>query len=111
MSHHRRSPRPLERSFSALAQRLAPDTLLAEAQGAWREAVGPSISERAWPVSERAGVLTVSCESSVWAQELDLMSDAILERVNDRLARGHIVKLRCVATPAGGFASSAPKTW
>ena len=48
----------------------------------------PVIYERAKPVAERAGVLTVSCESSVWAQELDLMSDAIRERLNERLTRG-----------------------
>ena len=103
MADRRRSPRPLASSFAALAERLAPETVLAAAQSAWRDAVGASISERAWPVSERAGVLTVSCESSVWAQELDLMSDAILERVNDRLERGRITKLRCVATPPDTF--------
>ena len=79
------------------AQRLAPRTLLAEAQGVWSDAVGAVIYERAKPVAERAGVLTVSCESSVWAQELDLMSDAIRERLNERLTRGRIERLRCVA--------------
>ncbi len=111
MPHSRRSPRPLAGSLSALADRLAPDTLLGEAQSAWRAAVGPSISERAWPVSERAGTLTVSCESSVWAQELDLMSEAMLERLNGRLARGRITKLRCVATPSDGFGPAAAKSW
>jgi predicted nucleic acid-binding Zn ribbon protein len=56
-------------------------------------------------------MLTVSCESSVWAQELDLMSDAILERLNGRLERGRITKLRCVATPADGFGSPGPRAW
>jgi predicted nucleic acid-binding Zn ribbon protein len=95
----RRSPRPLAAAFEALAQELAPQTVLGETQSAWREAVGHSIAERAWPVSERGGVLTVSCESSVWAQELDLMSEPILERLNERLGQGHILRLRCVATP------------
>jgi predicted nucleic acid-binding Zn ribbon protein len=99
MAAARRGPRPLSSAFEALAQRLAPGTTLAQAQGAWREAVGPSIAERAWPVAERAGVLTISCESSVWAQELDLMGDAIRERLNERLQGGHIARLRCVATP------------
>lgn len=109
MPQHRRSPRPLTGRFGALAERLAPDTALAAAQSAWRDAVGPSISARAWPVSERAGVLTVACESSVWAQELDLMSDAILERLNGCLERGRFMKLRCVATPPDAFGTAAPK--
>jgi hypothetical protein len=39
----------------------------------------------------------VACESSVWAQELDLMGDAIVERLNDRLTLGRIARLRCMA--------------
>ena len=109
MAQHRRSPRSLASRFDALAERLAPDTVLGAAQSAWREAVGPSISSRAWPVSERAGVLTVACESSVWAQELDLMSDAILERLNGALKRGRLAKLRCVATPPDAFGPAGPK--
>jgi predicted nucleic acid-binding Zn ribbon protein len=84
-------------ALEKLAQRLAPETVLAEAQRAWPEAVGAGIAERAKPVAERAGVLTLSCESSVWAQELDLMSEAILERLNRALTSGQIARLRCVA--------------
>ena len=101
MSPTRHRPRPLSSALDTLAARLAPASVLGEVQSAWREAVGPSISAMAWPVAERGGVLTVSCESSVWAQELDLMSDAIRERLNDRLASGEIRRLRCVATPPG----------
>lgn len=82
-----------------LAQRLAPESVLADAQRAWPDAVGAAIAERARPVSQRAGVLTVVCESSVWAQELDLMGEAILERLNQRLKGGQITRLRCVAGP------------
>lgn len=89
----------LSGTLEVLAQRLAPETMLADAQRAWPEAVGAAVAERAKPVSERAGVLTVACESSVWAQELDLMGEAILERLNERLDRGHITRLRCVAGP------------
>jgi predicted nucleic acid-binding Zn ribbon protein len=92
-----RSPRPLTGSLETLAKQLTPDTLLAETQRAWPDVVGPAIAQRAKPVAERAGVLTISCESSVWAQELDLMSEAILERLNQDLRRGQIARLRCVA--------------
>jgi hypothetical protein len=44
-------------------------------------------------------VLTISCSASVWAQELDLMAPAILERLNASLQRGRIQRLRCVTAP------------
>ena len=97
MSRFNRSPRPLAGTLEALARELAPESVLAEVQGAWPDAVGAAISERARPVTERGGVLTIACESSVWAQELDLMADAILERLNQRLRNGRITRLRCVA--------------
>jgi predicted nucleic acid-binding Zn ribbon protein len=78
---------------------LEPETLLAEVQRAWREAVGPAIALEAQPTSERGGVVTVSCSASVWAQELDLMAPAILARLNARLRSGQVARLRCVALP------------
>jgi predicted nucleic acid-binding Zn ribbon protein len=79
---------------------LAPETLLAEVQQAWREAVGAAIALEARPTRERGGVVTVSCSASVWAQELDLMSPVIVERLNQRLRSGRVSRLRCVALPA-----------
>jgi hypothetical protein len=35
----------------------------------------------------------------VWAQELDLMGPAIVERLNSLLREGQISRLRCVAVP------------
>jgi predicted nucleic acid-binding Zn ribbon protein len=102
MSRYNRSPRQLAGALESLASRLAPTTALAEVQGAWNEAVGEGISERARPIAERAGVLTIACESSVWAQELDLMNDAILERLNRHLRSTRIVRLRCVVAAALG---------
>jgi hypothetical protein len=37
----------------------------------------------------------------VWAQELDLMGPAILERLNERLRAGRVSRLRCVTLPTG----------
>ena len=96
MMHHRRSPRSMETALTLLAADLAPQTLLAEVQRVWAEVVGPSIAEEAQPTTERGGVLTVACSASVWAQELDLMSVAILERLNAALASGAVSRLRCV---------------
>jgi predicted nucleic acid-binding Zn ribbon protein len=83
-----------------VAGEVAPDSLLADVQRAWRDAVGAAIAAEAQPTAERGGVLTVSCSGSVWAQELDLLSPVLIERLNSVLRRGEIVRLRCVTVPA-----------
>jgi predicted nucleic acid-binding Zn ribbon protein len=97
MNRTRRGPRPLSFALDSLRDELAPDTVLADVQRTWPEVVGAVIAAEAAPTSERAGVLTVSCSASVWAQELDLMGAAILERLNERLEGAPIARLRCVS--------------
>ena len=94
---YRRAPRSLETALGALADDLAPQTLLAEVQRAWPAAVGPAIADQAEPTAERAGVVTISCAASVWAQELDLMAPQIMQRLNEALPTGGVTRLRCVA--------------
>ena len=82
-----------------MSDQLAPQTPLADVQRVWPQAVGALIAAEARPVAERAGVLTVSCSASVWAQELEFMAPAILERLNHALSGARIMRLRCVAVP------------
>ena len=91
----RLAPRPLAASLQALTSSLAPATTLARVQGVWEQATGPTISAAARPAYEREGVLTITCEASVWAQELDLMSDEILARINGALGGEPLRELRC----------------
>ena len=100
MTAYRRSPRPMAFALGQIRDELAPESLLADVQRAWRAAVGPTIAEEAQPTAERGGVVTVSCSASVWAQELDLMAPAILERLNRMLDSGRVARLRCVALPS-----------
>ena len=102
MRGFRRSPRSLGLAIDQIQAGLAPETLLAEVQGAWAAAVGEAIAAQAQPVAERGGVLTVACSASVWAQELDLMGPEVIERLNATLKRGSLARLRCVATPPPG---------
>lgn len=81
----RPAPRPASAALRAALERTAPKTPLAALQAAWGEAVGERIAAVASPVSERGGEATVSCSDSVWAQELDLMQDQLLERLRERL--------------------------
>jgi predicted nucleic acid-binding Zn ribbon protein len=99
MTRHRRGPRQISPALERAREQWEPDTLLAEVQHVWSDAVGPEIAAEAKPSSERGGVVTVSCSASVWAQELDLMASAIVERVNASLRSGQIERLRCVAVP------------
>jgi predicted nucleic acid-binding Zn ribbon protein len=84
-------------ALGALADDLAPQTLLGEIQRIWPSLVGPSIAAQAQPTAERGGVVTVSCAASVWAQELDLMAPQIIGRLNKALPSGGVARLRCVA--------------
>ncbi len=97
MTPRRRGPRPLSSALGSLSDELAPETLLAHVQRVWAGAVGDSIAIEAVPTAERGGVVTVSCSAAVWAQELDLMAPAILERLNGMLGSGRVERLRCVA--------------
>lgn len=69
-------------------QEVAPSTLLAAVQEAWPAAAGDLIAAQAEPVAERDGVVRVACRSGTWAQELDLMQDALLRRLREELAGG-----------------------
>jgi predicted nucleic acid-binding Zn ribbon protein len=94
----RRTPRPLSASIAALTDQLAPRTTLAEAQRAWPVVAGAMMVKYAAPTAERHGMLTISCRSSVWAQELDLMAPELIAKLNGVLGAGRITALRCVAS-------------
>jgi predicted nucleic acid-binding Zn ribbon protein len=81
----RRAPRPAGEAFRVARDRVAPKTGLAAVQAAWAEALGERLAAVATPVSERTGTLTVECTDGVWAQELDLMQDQLLDRLREVL--------------------------
>ena len=91
----RLAPRPLAAALEQLAGALAPATTLARVQQVWEQAAGAAIAAAAQPIAEREGSLTVACESAVWAQELELMSDALLARLNEALGEAALRALRC----------------
>ena len=99
----RREPRPASHAIAARADRLAPQTTLAEVQRVWPDAVGSVVAAQAEPTGERDGVLTVTCSSAVWAQELDLMGPELVARLNAALGSEKIRSLRCSAAPARGW--------
>ena len=50
----------------------------------WVEAVGHRIAERARPLGLEHGILTVRAATSVWANELSLLSDELIARLQER---------------------------
>jgi predicted nucleic acid-binding Zn ribbon protein len=55
---------------------------------------GERFARAAEPVAERDGVITVACESAVWAQELDLLSERVIAAVNEAIGRPAVRRLR-----------------
>jgi predicted nucleic acid-binding Zn ribbon protein len=91
----RLAPRRLAVPVEAFTAELAPATTLARVHQVWERVLGPAIAGSARPSAERDGVLTVICESAVWAQELDLMAPELVARLNAELGDGALRQLRC----------------
>lgn len=71
----------------------------------WAEVVGVEVSGNARPVQLRDGRLVVTTSSSAWAQTLQLMSEMVRARLNERL--GHAAIERVVFRHAGWEGSPA----
>jgi predicted nucleic acid-binding Zn ribbon protein len=90
----RRAPRPLAAALEAVARDAAPPGLLARVQSVWEEVAGAAVAAEARPVSERAGTVTVACDSAVWAYELGLLGPDLARRLNAVLGEEGVVSLR-----------------
>ena len=84
----RSAPRPLSAALAGVIGDAAPATLLARVQACWPAVAGPAVAAEAEPVSESGGTLTIACRSAVWAQELQLLSEDLLGRLNQALGGG-----------------------
>ena len=98
----RRKLTPVSGALDALTAELAPATLLAEVQRAWPEAAGPTFAPYSEPWAERDGEVVVACPEAVRAQELDLMSELVVERLNRALGRPAVRRLRVQARKVPG---------
>ncbi len=76
----------------------APDTRIAAIQELWQSVVGSVLAERCRPLYEREGIVRIGCSSSVWAQELDLMSNEIVDGLNRRIDGGWVRAIKCETT-------------
>jgi predicted nucleic acid-binding Zn ribbon protein len=63
-------------------------------QAAWPEVVGPRVASVAQPVAEGPDGAVIACTDPVWAEELSLMAQQLLERLRERLGDGAPKSLR-----------------
>jgi predicted nucleic acid-binding Zn ribbon protein len=91
------APRSLSVALDTLTATLAPATTLARVQEVWELATGPAIAAASRPTAERDGVLTVTCDAAVWAQELHMLAGDLVPALNAALGAGAIRELRCRA--------------
>jgi predicted nucleic acid-binding Zn ribbon protein len=95
----RPAPRPLSAALEQVVRAAAPATLLARVQAAWPEVAGRTVAAVAAPVAEREGVVTVACESAVWAGELEFLGPDLLGPLNASVGAeeaGLVTRLRFV---------------
>ncbi|MCB0864228.1 MAG: DUF721 domain-containing protein [Solirubrobacterales bacterium] len=92
-----RMPRRLGGALERILDEEAPATLLAEVQRAWPGACGEAIAAHAEPVAERGGTVTIACESSTWAQELEMMGEQLRDRIAAAVGPGKVLALRFTA--------------
>lgn len=77
--------RHLGAAFQRMAESIAPADPLTAATVVWPEVVGEAIAKHTRPSSIRGAELLVECDSSVYAQELELLSRKVLKSLAEQL--------------------------
>lgn len=68
-------------SRNVFGQRGATLVGLYQLRKCWGEIVGETLSEKTWPKKIQRQTLTVSTENPVWAQQLSMMKEEMLESI------------------------------
>ena len=97
----RPAPRRLGPALGQVVRDAAPPSTLADVQRVWKAVVGGAVAAQAVPVAERAGTLTVVCESAIWRAELELSAPDLTGRLNAALAGPSDAPLKELRTRSG----------
>ena len=62
----------------------------------WNDLVGAETARHSEPVSLQRGTLTVKCDSTAWAKNLQFMRAAILTEISNRYPDAQVIDLRFV---------------
>lgn len=79
-----------------MAESIAPTDPLTTVTVAWSEVVGEAIAKHTRPTAIKGAELQVECDSSVYAQELELLSRRVLKGVSESLGGVGPTSLKCV---------------
>jgi predicted nucleic acid-binding Zn ribbon protein len=106
-----REPKGLADVMEAFTASRGWDSPLARAElvASWWEIVGTETAAHTAPVAIEDGVLTVSCDSTAWAQQLRLMRGTILDRVAERFPAAGVETAHFLAPDAPSW-KHGPKT-
>ncbi len=92
-------PEPLGAILERAGESRFARTRPAIAPALWRDAVGARIAERAFPITLEDGVLLLRVPTSVWANELSLLSDEVRSRLKERGVTVRELRFRVGAVP------------
>ena len=81
----RRDLLPISEALAGFTRDVQPQSMLAELQRVWPDAVGATLAAWATPVSETAGTVVVECADSVVAHELEMLRSDLLGRLAEAL--------------------------
>jgi hypothetical protein len=96
---HLASPEPLRAILDRAGESRFARNREPFAAALWRDAVGARIAERALPIALEDGVLLLRVPTSVWANELSLLSDEVCARLRDRGVIARELRFRVGALP------------
>lgn len=82
------APEPLEELLERAGENRFARKQLPMPLARWRTAVGPRIADRARPIAIERGVLVVKVVTSVWANELSMLSSEIMKKLAEPAADG-----------------------
>lgn len=61
---------------------------------AWKDVVGPTVSENAEPIAYHRGVLWLCVKNSVWMTQMSFMIEPIKHSVNQKFKEGFVKEVR-----------------
>ena len=87
-----KAPETLDAVLSEVGEQRFSKSPLPLSRSTWKKVVGLNIAERTEPSQLDRGVLTIRCATSVWANELSLLNDQLIQRLKDEGV--HVRELR-----------------
>jgi len=86
--------RPISDSLDAVTRNLggAGGPALVDLLQRWPEVVGEALAAHCWPVSLRAGTLTIAADESAWGAQLGWLEADLRRRLDEALGAGVVTR-------------------